>query len=201
MIECISHCYFNPSLFNPSPLFVDGGSCHGQIVIPFLKRFEKATAICVEPAPESFEVLEHELSANELMSRCQLWRGALWEKSEEDLTFWVWSKERQRNSFFPCNGEGPTQPDTKVQVRTITIDRLIGKQVVDLLKLDIEGAESVVLESLSTETARQIRQISVELHPIAVPRCQGRIWVSLIRCGYKIVEFSERPNILFAFHQ
>ena len=50
-------------------------------------------------------------------------------------------------------------PYRKVQVRTITIDRLISEYgVPDILKVDVEGAENIVLKSLT----QQVRTICFE---------------------------------------
>ncbi|MCX5713509.1 MAG: FkbM family methyltransferase [Candidatus Omnitrophica bacterium] len=57
---------------------------------------------------------------------------------------------------------------------------------VDLLKIDIEGAEIEVLDSISDDTLRTIKQITVEFHQF----CKG------INCGEDITRIKKRFNNL-----
>jgi len=57
--------------------------------------------------------------------------------------------------------------DSKPTVRVITLDdavALAGTKMIDLLKIDIEGAEADVMGAASPSTMRRIRRIALEFH-------------------------------------
>jgi hypothetical protein len=57
--------------------------------------------------------------------------------------------------------------DNNPTVRVITLDdavSLAGTEMIDLLKVDIEGAEAEVLGATSPSTFRRIRRIALEFH-------------------------------------
>jgi len=59
------------------------------------------------------------------------------------------------------------------EVETVTIDELfelLGVAKIDLLKLDIEGAEYEVLAAVTTAALSRIDQLIVEFHDHCVPR-------------------------------
>ncbi len=94
-----------------------------------------------------------------------------------------------------------------VEVETITLEGLFasthapGDRVqIDLVKLDIEGAELDVLESTSEQTLGRIQQLSVEFHQFLHPEAKPRIenikrrlqhlgfWcLDLSRCNYDVL--------------
>lgn len=58
-----------------------------------------------------------------------------------------------------------------MEVPTLTLDSIAAPyQVVDLLKIDIEGAEYQVLPAASTDTLRRIRRIEMEYHSSGDPQ-------------------------------
>jgi FkbM family methyltransferase len=79
----------------------------------------------------------------------------------------------------------------KVQCETIeSLMRKFGHTAVDLLKIDIEGAEYGVLESIMASGAH-IRQIAVEFHSGVLPGIPRSMTISILlklyRHGYRIV--------------
>ena len=76
------------------------------------------------------------------------------------------SDEPEANSLQPSIAQTFGSRGTEA-VRLATLESFLtaqGLETIDLLKLDIEGEEIAVLDSLSDERLRQIGQISVELH-------------------------------------
>ena len=62
---------------------------------------------------------------------------------------------------------------------------------IDLLKIDCEGAEAIILNSLNGEIFRKIRRISMEYHNYLVPDVDLQIKEILSRNGF---EFQQIPN-------
>jgi FkbM family methyltransferase len=68
------------------------------------------------------------------------------------------------SSFIPASDK------RGIPVNVITLEELLnrsGLTQVDLLKMDIEGAETQVFETVSTATLRRIRAAVIECHPEA----------------------------------
>jgi hypothetical protein len=72
---------------------------------------------------------------------------------------------------------------------------------VDLIKMDIEGAELDVLESAPTELLQSIRQLTIEFHEFVYPQSRARIEALKKRfrhLGFWVVDFSRTNyDVLF----
>ena len=63
---------------------------------------------------------------------------------------------------------------TKYDVQVVTLDTLIqkcGGKSVSIMKIDIEGEEYVLIDSLSKETLKQINQLIIEFHHDIIQNC------------------------------
>ena len=95
----------------------------------------------------------------------------------------------------------PDVPDGQITVQGVTLDRFVRDnniKRIDLLKMDIEGAEVAVFESLSDETLKKVRQISIEFHDF-MPEVMStqdvkRIRQKLERAGYRCLPWKMRSN-------
>ena len=68
--------------------------------------------------------------------------------------------------LFHLAGQVPVQ---RFETRLTTLDRIVKDnqiETVDLMKIDVEGAELMVLKSISREAFSRIRQIVIEVHDI-----------------------------------
>ena len=75
---------------------------------------------------------------------------------------------------FQFGGQGESPTDSRPSVRAVTVAELIdlsGFPHVDILKLDIEGAEREVFASDSQSWLQQVRVMTVELHDRIKPGC------------------------------
>jgi hypothetical protein len=79
-----------------------------------------------------------------------------------------------------------------VVTEVITLDQLFAQEQlddIDLLKVDVEGAELEVLKGLSDNNARKVRQIVIEVHDI-----QGRVETIrelLVRWGFERIAIDQ----------
>jgi FkbM family methyltransferase len=136
---------------------VDGGAHIGVISVLLASLCPAGHVYAFEPVPETSAYLEHNLAANGItnvtVERLALYR----EDGEITLAF---------DESYPGGshiGEGKS--------RVATCRR--GLERLDLLKLDVEGAEPAVLDG-AEETLARFRPLTVvECNPVALPRLAG----------------------------
>jgi len=94
--------------------------------------------------------------------------------------------------------------DSSIQVEAMTLGDLVSqipKASIDLIKMDIEGAELDILECLPLEVLERIRQITVEFHQFLYPESRLRIEAIKNRfrdAGFWVVDFSRTNyDVLF----
>jgi FkbM family methyltransferase len=127
---------------NPVPVIVDAGSNIGLAILFFKRLFPGATVLGFEPDPDTFELLTRNVEANRLQG-VRLRNEALYDGREElDL-------------FGDPSVPGSPQMTTSGArlagaPRRVSATRLSKhmSEPVDFLKIDIEGAERVVLDEL-----------------------------------------------------
>jgi FkbM family methyltransferase len=74
------------------------------------------------------------------------------------------SANPERSSVFSAIGESTR---TVIEVAACTLEQLLRQQgitTIDLLKVDIEGAEVMMFASMSTDVLRRVSQITIEFH-------------------------------------
>jgi FkbM family methyltransferase len=137
-------------------LIVDAGANIGAFSLYALQTAPHSKVIAVEPAPDSCKRIRSMLCTNAMESRCALYEAALGERPGETTIRLDIASQFRRTGI-------PGHP-----VVMVTLDSLIPPgATVDLLKMDIEGAEYSVLNSVSPDTLRRIRRINLEFHPQA----------------------------------
>jgi len=160
---------FNDYRFTPTvekPLIIDGGSHSGVSVAYFKTKYPSARIISFEPNPYTFKVLEQTVKRNNFKN-VELHNVALGSQKrsgvlhisksvESDPGTWSWGDSLIAQAWH--TGENTR----KVGIQIETLSGYLSKPV-DLLKLDIEGAEvEVLLESKSL--LHNVKTIILELH-------------------------------------
>ena len=147
-------------------LFLDVGSDDGYYSVLLSRNFDAITAF--EPNPASFRRLNLTIAAGRLRNVTPLDESV----SDHDGTAILYVKTvRGRHSlefsepvFAHDLGGTEVRTITSLPVRTIKLDSLV-KQTVDLVKVDVEGAEWRVIHGAeaSIETGKILRWI-IEVH-------------------------------------
>jgi FkbM family methyltransferase len=183
-------------------VIIDAGANIGLSAIYFANRFPRARIICVEPDAENFSLLTRNVAPypNVVAVQAALWReNTTVELTSGDGNYWGFQTHAHA---APATSRG--------RVPAITVERLMADHRldrVDLLKLDIEGAEKEVLEA-SASWIDRIEVMVVELHErlkrgcdaafaaAARPfewRCERGEHVFVARDGWQGPEFRPRP--------
>ncbi len=138
---------------NDNPTIIDCGANIGLSVLFFKYFYPNAHIIAFEPVPEIFEVLKYNISQfgyNNIV----LHRKAIW-------------KETTKVPFMNEGADGGRiliegDKDNIIKVETVQLRNFI-KKPVDFLKIDIEGAETEVIQNISNQL-KHVKNIFIEYH-------------------------------------
>ncbi len=142
---------------------IDCGAHVGSFAL-WVSRNQDARIVCVEPNPSVFPLLQGNLLP--LGDRVRAWQlavgGQAGMRTLHDQGFAAASSFERRSP----RGQ-------RFSVEAITLDELVDRSdftTVDLLKMDIEGAEREVFDTVQPQTLRRIGAAIVEWHPFAGTR-------------------------------
>lgn len=173
--------HFKPETLRPR--IVDCGSNIGLSVLFFKREFPDSQILAFEPDPVTFSLLRRNVERNGLQG-IELRNLALsGSPGTRDLHCDSRRPGRTAMSLLAQCGL-----EERVAVPCVALSHFIHGDV-DLLKLDIEGAELEVIEDLvlSGKIAR-IRQMVVEYHPAFFPGRDGYSWLreTLAKHGFVV---------------
>ncbi|HQZ43698.1 MAG TPA: FkbM family methyltransferase [Flavobacteriales bacterium] len=137
---------------NDQPLIVDCGANVGVSLIYYKALYPQARVIAFEPDPAVFKCLEQNVQQNDLQ-RIDLHQKAVWVNADGV-------------SFGSDGADGGSIHNAKGRAKVPTIrlrDLLLQHERIDLLKVDIEGAETKVLLDCD-DALQRIRYLYVEYH-------------------------------------
>lgn len=148
-----------------STIILDLGAHIGLSVLYFKIKYPNSKIVAFEPNPNIFPILQENIEYNDLKD-VELHNIALG-SNDETRAFYI---DRSGNDCFSTgsfnkNAWDGTQETIPVNVKTEKLSKYITKNV-DILKMDIEGAETEVLKELiTTEKLKYVRNILIEYHP------------------------------------
>lgn len=142
-------------------LIVDCGANVGYSSAYLLGRFPKARVIAIEPDPANFAMLEANLAPYK--GRVRAVCSAVWSHPVglvlSEATFGdgrEWSRQVRRAK--------PNESSTITATDIGTLLRESGYERISILKIDIEGAESIVFSSNYEKWIEKVDNIVIELH-------------------------------------
>lgn len=154
----------------PPQTIIDAGANIGLAAIYFANKYPSARIIAVEPEDSNFEILKKNVGP---YGNIVCIRGALWhENAQINLTDpglgkWGFMTQEQ-------DGAERAYGDVVHKVQGMTVDSIMeqhGIGHVDILKIDIEGAEREVFQD-SSAWIEKTDALIVELHEHIKPGCQ-----------------------------
>jgi FkbM family methyltransferase len=130
-----------------NPLIIDAGAHIGLSCLYFKRLFPQCSIVALEPHPGAFSVLKDNLASNGL-DRVLPLNLALW-PYKQTLSFYTDPSSNAWWSNTSALVDAKIRPDNTLEftAQTVTLQALydgLGKKI-DLLKLDVEGAEWPVL--------------------------------------------------------
>lgn len=140
---------------------IDAGANVGLASISFLERYPDSVVVAIEPDESNFEVAKRNLSR--YGDRCRLIRAAIWSQDGE--------LEVSKGTFLDgrewSTQTVPVTSESKNIVLAISLESLV-RQVkfprIDILKMDIEGAELEVFKNGKTDFLKITKMCAIECH-------------------------------------
>jgi FkbM family methyltransferase len=178
-------------------IIIDGGACWGDTSLYFAYFCgARGKVFAFEILPENLKVLERNIASNSsLGNRVECVRLALWDRSGEVLGY---TSRTSGTSLLNGNRSDGS-------VETITIDDFVERQRlerVDLIKLDVEGAEPNVLCG-AEKTIRTFRpRLAISIYHSEDDLLRIPQYIQELDCGYTLTldhfTIYNEETILFA---
>lgn len=158
------------------PTIIDAGANIGLSVLYWKKLYPEASIIAFEPDEEVYSVLERNIQENELTGVKLINKG-------------IWNIDDTLNFTADGSDGGRISHNTDKQNKKINVTRLepyLKNGPIDFLKIDIEGAETVVLEDCKNSLG-SVKNIFVEYHSfVSEEQTLDNILTILKRAGFRI---------------
>jgi FkbM family methyltransferase len=159
----LGDCYGHDLTLPPNPVVVDIGGFIGDFSLYAVKRLNARRVIVCEPSPRNWALLLRNIANNGYEDRIEPVNKAVTDGG--DIMMNIDAPDECQcmvSAYFPSE-----QPLSCVS--GISLDQLLrhhAVESVDLLKIDCEGGEYAILESISPDTFSRIRNIVFEFHDI-----------------------------------
>jgi len=181
---------FSIANFNPR-LILDCGANVGYSAAYFTNKYPEAKIIAVEPEPYNFKMLQYN---THFYDNVQCIRSALWNKEG-----YIKILPDMPGNTLAFMTEDTTADDPEA-LKTITVSKLLeisGFDEIDLLKIDIEGAEREVFseEGQPDEWLPRVKIMIMELHDRMKVDCSYEVFRAISKYKYLMQVIGE--NLLF----
>jgi FkbM family methyltransferase len=168
-------------------LIVDVGSHVGFYALKHASSTKKI--ICLEPNPINYKLLCLNIALNKLKNVLPL-KVALWRERGEVLM----EAEQNSVSHHIINTEEGFYSHSHYKVESITLRDLIDMfGDIDVLKLDIEGAENIVIPSFDQKSLDKVAFLVAELHSLSYIE-EHKIRKLLQNAGFQVSIFRPPPH-------
>jgi FkbM family methyltransferase len=165
--------YQSPFEIEPR-VIVDAGANIGMSTIYFANRYPNSRIIAIEPEGSNIRILKRNCC---FFPNVKIIQGALWSSSGE-----VSLTNHGKEPWTFAVAEGPV-PDANSKVKSysmLDILEIANADRIDLLKLDIEGAEKELFSSDSDLWLDRVSVLAIELHDRYKPGCARAFYSKLI---------------------
>ena len=166
--------YNIPIDFEPK-VIIDGGGNIGLSAIYFASRFNQSKVYVLEPEEQNFKLLSRNTTNNSRIIPIEsaLWGSNISYKTNSSSGFW---------------GVQIYEDLTDNSKSSITIKDLMERydiDYIDILKLDIEGAEKEVFKG-NVEWLKRVKIIVIELHDFMVSECAKTFFHAIENLNYSM---------------
>jgi len=173
--------------FNPSTI-IDGGANIGLTSVFFANKYPQADIVAVEPEEGNFEMLKKNTRN---YGKIGLIRAGIW---SHPAILSVIDEGKGNNSFTVTEMLSP-QADS---INAISINDIMQEKSwdsIDILKLDIEGAEKNVFEKKFEQWLPLVKILIIEFHDRMVNGCSSTVLKAL--SNYNFCSEAKGENTIF----
>jgi FkbM family methyltransferase len=168
-------------------LIVDLGANAGYASVFFALRYPSARVIAVEPVPENAKLARKNVSR---LGRVDVVEAA------------AWPRPARLGLVDPGKGYWGMRvsEDASGEIAAVTIPDLLdraGADRIDILKIDIEGAEAQLF-SENTAWLGRVDMLVLELHDRFVPGCRAALDGAIERSGVRFHELQRGEDVLLS---
>jgi FkbM family methyltransferase len=152
-----------PTISNPK-LIIDGGAYTGLSSLYFSLQFPEATILAIEPNNQNFNILKKNTKNNPQIKPI---KAGLWHNNSKLKVL-----KRETGDWGFITKE--VKNDENYDIKGITINKLLNQtkfEQIDILKLDIEGAEKELFSINYKTWIKKVKIIMIELHDRIKPNC------------------------------
>lgn len=189
-------CYFTPSFYKPNPshTVLDIGANIGFFAMYLQSQAPGIRIHCFEPGDDARARLELNVKANRLESSVSIYPVAVF-NTEATVELKQATLSAHRSLF----ASQYVEQERSSVVQAIPLQKameLAGAKTVDLLKIDVEGAEIEIVEGAAPSCWERIERVVVEYHDALRPGCKERVSRQLTAMGYRgLHSFETSPGL------
>ena len=179
---------------NGNDIIIDIGAHIGLFTLYASQYCTNGIIFCFEPVEENYSVLLDNITQNNLKN-VKPFKSAV-SKSESTITIYR-NKDEAGHSMFSFTSHA-------LKVNSISLKKIIDENSVNqcnLIKMDCEGAEYEIIESLPLEYFKKISKLIIEYHfADSKPKLVNDIKTKLMTASFKIstVSHSSDMGLLYA---
>jgi len=162
--------------FNPSTI-IDGGANIGLTSVFFANKYPQADIVAVEPEEGNFEML---MRNTKNYRSVRLIRAGIWNHS---AILSIIDEGKGNNSFTVTEILSP-QSGSINAISIYDIMQQRNWETIDILKLDIEGAEKNVFESDYEQWLPKVKLLIVELHDRMRSGCSETVFKAVSQYNF-----------------
>jgi len=192
--------YLLDKVLRPGMTFVDAGANMGVYTLFASRKVGKAgRVVAIEPSSRDFERLRDNVELNRL-ANVRLLRVAVSNRRAEGELL-IAAEEHSGHNTLGAFGYDSVVAQGRERVRVERLDDIAeqqGLRRVDVIKMDVEGAELSALEGAERALARFRPMIVLELsdRTLVHQGCtSGHVWEFLGRSGYLVYGFSDETGL------
>ncbi|GAC1447548.1 MAG: hypothetical protein NVSMB9_29840 [Isosphaeraceae bacterium] len=184
----LSEPYTGKGFYRPSPndTVLDLGANIGTFALFLETRAFGIRVHCFEPAAETRARLVRNVTENGLDPWITVHSSAI--SNRNGTATLNEADQTSHRSLF--DSRWTKGSDQKATVDCATLDRAVAlcDGPIDLIKIDIEGAEIEAIEGAPPETWRRVHRVAVEYHDLFRPGCRDRVTRALAAQGFDSIE-------------
>lgn len=182
-------------------VMVDLGANIGMVSLDWASRLPGVVVHAYEPHPDTFATLAANITANQMSERLRIYKEAV---SGQPGTLVLGMVSGISVDASAYGESAQFDESASVRVPAVSLDQVVARCAshgpINLVKMDVEGAEADTLEGASPHSLEKVGQFVIEYHDHLSPDARSRCASVLKHAGFRcrVHQLSENHGILYA---